>query len=309
MPSNLDDDFVSEQIDEDQLDIPERVLYAAGRGETERIVELLKEDPHAADGRAGSMTPLMVASASGKLDCVNMLMERGVNVRMVDSIGQTALHHAAKREQAECLAALIPASDIDAKNEFGNTALLLAAEGAPRCVEILLRHGADPMVSGEHQLMPLHLAALSNRAEVVKTLLGHCDSSAVDAMKQSALHIAAMNGHADCVALLLAESARRGRDDAREADQNGDTPLIHAAWRGDAKTIGLLLPHSDINALNKDGQSATDVARAQRNFKASDQIDAYRCDLEAAQIAAATKAPPSRNESAGAAHRTRSRSL
>lgn len=61
-----------------------------------------------------------------------------------------------------------------------------------------------------------------------------------DSAGYSALHYAALNGHADCVRLLLAHEALPNLPDSR-----GSSPLHLAAWAGHQEIVKLLLTQSN----------------------------------------------------------------
>lgn len=61
-----------------------------------------------------------------------------------------------------------------------------------------------------------------------------------DSAGYSALHYAALNGHADCVRLLLSHDALPNLPDSR-----GSSPLHLAAWAGHQEIVKLLLTQSN----------------------------------------------------------------
>ena len=68
----------------------------------------------------------------------------------------------------------IPLNSPDAKGNFGNTPLHVAAvRGDTRSGRTLLRAGANPNVRGEHGYTPLHEAVEQENADFVKLLLGY----------------------------------------------------------------------------------------------------------------------------------------
>lgn len=65
-------------------------------------------------------------------------------------------------------------AEIDAVNEDGNTALHLAVlKNNVGCVELLLSHGANPRIKGQHGKPPLFFALSRNVLQVSRMLEPH----------------------------------------------------------------------------------------------------------------------------------------
>ena len=79
--------------------------------------------------------------------------------------------------------------------------------------------------------------------------------------KNTPLHMAATNGHADCVRLLLAATG----SDVNKANANGETPLSCAAKEGHAECVNLLLAAPGIEVNSEDKDSQTPLHRAENN--------------------------------------------
>ena len=185
--------------------------------------------------------------------------------------------------------------DVNAKNEFGETALMNAAEqGHLDLVSLLLRHGADINARDLARRTALMNAAQNGHAVVVKLLLSRgATVNAASQWKSTALHEACMNGHYDVVQTLLnagananlinnaghtalMEAVIEGHESvarlliSRGADVNfqdlsgfsdGETPLMVAAAKGETGIAALLLAKgADVNRKTKDGQTALMVA-------------------------------------------------
>jgi ankyrin repeat protein len=132
------------------------------------------------------------------------------------------------------------------------TAMLLAARGADleaRCHEqrftpLMLAALCSNQHQVNHSLCPrhLHLASVSQRDsdshnQVATELLRLGASAAATTREgQQAAHLAALNGDAAALAILLAAGAE---PDARDA--YGWSPLLYAVQRGDQEAVALLL--------------------------------------------------------------------
>ena len=78
-------------------------------------------DVNAVDSIYGS-TSLMWAAEAGHVPCVGALLQKGADPRLLNTIGRTALHHAAANHRWEAVAVLLGAMDeatVGIKNEVG----------------------------------------------------------------------------------------------------------------------------------------------------------------------------------------------
>lgn len=66
---------------------------------------------------------------------------------------------------------IVGGADIDAKDRYGQTAIMLAArDGRPEIVELLIQHGAALNVTAKHNLSALMLAVVNRHVEVARLL-------------------------------------------------------------------------------------------------------------------------------------------
>lgn len=106
-------------------------------------------------------TALMIACKQSDDLIVSWLLEHGgLELELVDDEHRTALHHAARKANAEIIASLLKAgSNIEAKNKMGRTPLHEACEcNLPMNVELLLSKGANIEAIDAQGFTPLHLA-------------------------------------------------------------------------------------------------------------------------------------------------------
>jgi len=148
--------------------------------------------------------------------------------------------------------------DVNARDQWGRTALYLAAEkGHKEVVELLLEHGADVNAKDTRNRTALLYPAEKGHKEVVELLLEHgADVNAKDNWDCTPLHSAAEEGHKDIVELLITEGAN-----VNARDRASRTPLHYAAEKGHKKIVGLLLAHgADVNTGTYSNLTAADFA-------------------------------------------------
>lgn len=99
---------------------------------------------------------LIRAAQDGDLVAVQRLVLEGHDVNLMDEIGKGALHYSVEGEHYKVTQWLIDhgaAVNLHDEEAIGDTALCIAAQGAyPEMVDLLLRHGADPDITGWMQL-------------------------------------------------------------------------------------------------------------------------------------------------------------
>ncbi|NXP44662.1 ASB8 protein, partial [Heliornis fulica] len=121
----------------------------------------------------GTLKPLHCACMVADADCVELLLQKGAEVKNpTPPCSRTALHYAAEKDET--------------------------------CVEILLEYGANPNALDGNKDTPLHWAAFKNNAECVRSLLEN--GAAVDARdynNDTPLSWAAMKGNLESVSALL----------------------------------------------------------------------------------------------------------
>ena len=156
---------------------------------------------------------IIEAAENGNLEELKKLIKSGADVNAKNEYGNTALIYAAWNGHTDCLSALIVAgADVNAKNNDGYTALTLAArDGQTDCVAVLISAGADVNAKNDDGNTALILAACMGHTECVNALLkSGADINAKDIDYGTALSWAAWYGYKDCVALL--KQAQRDLD-------------------------------------------------------------------------------------------------
>lgn len=221
-----------------------------------------------------SSTQLMHAAQKGNFDALEALLDRGADTTIQNTLGKTALMYAAQNgdEDGKCLSTLLsrPEIDINARDKNGRTALdylnantSLSQEekntlttrfkvlGGRTGAEIDQGHHAFRSAAQQGNTEGLH-NLLQTTYKVAGRVVPTYDINSVDGNGNTALTLAAANGHSDVVKMLIDSNAN-----VNLASKSGNTPLHHAAANGHTSIISQLQAGgADINAENKNGQTA-----------------------------------------------------
>jgi ankyrin repeat protein len=116
-------------------------------------------------------------------------------------------------------------ANINAKDEYGNTALILAAhKGHTEIVKLLMDSGADVNAKNIFSNTPLMVASWRGHPEVVKLFLGKgADMEAKNIFGNTPLIFTLRHGHLDIVELLVSKGA-----DIEARDNQGRTAISYA---------------------------------------------------------------------------------
>jgi hypothetical protein len=174
------------------------IWEAAGVGDAGEVERLVGQDPGLVNAKdeAHGYTPLMLASAEGRLEVVRWLLDHGADINERDNGGRTALSMASFKDRAPV-------------------------------VTLLLEGGGDPAISGPGGWTPLIVASNQGHLEVVRVLLGHPSARATmnhrDEVGRTALWLACRYGRGGVLRALLESGA-----DPTIATNNGTTPMAGA---------------------------------------------------------------------------------
>ncbi|KAL6829146.1 ankyrin repeat-containing domain protein [Trichoderma sp. SZMC 28015] len=188
-------------------------------------------------------TLLHLATYSGDLEAVHLLIQRGASTTVQGEGGLTPLHHAVLLEREDIVTLLTShiagASSFDVTDVYGNTALSLATQKQNLTItEILVRRGASCKAAGSKGLTPVHHAARLGFKTGLRLLLdgGGNANSADDNSFTPAHH--AVNGSSDPgLVKMLAENDAN----LNAGDRSGRTPLMLAAQLGKQELVACLL--------------------------------------------------------------------
>ncbi|KAI5007162.1 hypothetical protein ZWY2020_047110 [Hordeum vulgare] len=233
---------------------PYLLRLAADAGDSAAVRLILRRQPHllpvldpeAAVPEAEQWAPLHAAAARGDCGEVRRLGQEALAVR--DKDGRTALHVAAAAGEAEAVAELVDmGADSAAADARGRTPLDVAREkGYKEVVDVLQRWELVMTAARRGDLRSLELL-LAKRTG----LRGR------DQYGLTALHVAAIKGRCDAIALL----AGSGCMDVECEDVEGHRPLHLAVEGGCADAVDLLLDMgADVHARTKRGATPLHMA-------------------------------------------------
>jgi len=243
------------------------LIEAVAAGDAEALKSELTRgaDPNGAMSTSGRFpqgyTPLMIACEAGHLGCARALLDAEARLDARAADGKTALMVAAGWGGHDVVQLLVEeGARLDARTEDSWTALqLAAARGTVESVRALVGAGADVDAKNKWNQTALMAAARSGDAEKVEVILGGgAVADLADSYGATALGLACGSGAPpEVLTALLAAGA-----DLNRGDNDGVTPLMKAAERGDAALVRVLLAAgADVTLRDSNGWTAREWAQ------------------------------------------------
>ena len=205
---------------------------------------------------------LSLAASTGRLDIVEILLERGANPNSLTrkSISRerapALFGAAANGVNVKIIESLFNhGANVNLADSAGNTPIYAASyNGHTETVNVLLKHGADANLATKAGITPIYMASQLGHAEVVNTLLEH----GVDANRlvkgYPPLMVACQLGHAEAAKALADHGANVNWTDPL----TGHSIIYQSALSGQTAAIKVLLEHgADVDAA---------IARMERFF-------------------------------------------
>jgi hypothetical protein len=224
----------------DTLSLDGQIVAAAGQGDAGKLEHLLAEHPSklAITGGQWNRPLLHLAAEGGHLDCVELLLARGVDVNQRDRLDHaSALHWAAQEGRLEVAKRLVDAgADINGAGDEHEMGVI----GWATCIGTVQQQTADWLVARGAE--PTIFAAVAlDRDDLVRELVKREPRLLSRQMSRferlrTPLHFAVLKNRPAMVDLLLRLGA-----DASLKDDRGNTPLGYASPKTDRRIAELLV--------------------------------------------------------------------
>ncbi|ERE71073.1 Ankyrin repeat-containing domain containing protein [Cricetulus griseus] len=194
--------------------------------------------------------PIHKAASMGDIDTVKSFVERGAfSMEQIDWKYRTALHFACVYGHPEVVTFLVESScEISPKDIKDATPLIKAAQcRQTECLDILLKHGADPNIMDCRDNTALHYAVYNGDVETAAKLLEYkANIEAINENKITPLLLALKQNKEKMAEFLINNGAN-----AKTCDFLGRSTLMYAVRCGSELIIKLLLQR-DIDTFKQD---------------------------------------------------------
>ena len=217
------------------------LLVASREGFVELARILLKHGADIETRDDSDWSPLERATTEGHAELTQVLLEHGANPNTQDEEANTPLHWASNLGKPAVVQVLLKhGADIEARNEYDETPLHRAK--VKEVAQILLEHGANANTLEFRNRTPLHLASEQGRVGVVRVLLEHdVDPDARDANNATPTHLACGSDFREEETVDVPRLLLQYGSDIHALDNEGHTPFIKAASRGNRRIMQFLL--------------------------------------------------------------------
>jgi len=201
-----------------------------------------------------------VHSKNGDKEGLRQVFDEGVDPNsVVDEDGHTAMHYIAKSGHRDCIEIVLEfGGDINVMNNFKKTPLHCACQKKKdSTVLALIKNGADVNAADRFGWTPLHVACKEGCLLAVRHLIAHgAKKDLLTAWLWTSVHVAARFGRSHCLRELL--KYQTCIDHIDKEDQSGNTALdlgqIFAdKHRNDLNVSELLESYWKKNLLGKSG--------------------------------------------------------
>lgn len=235
-------------------------LHVAAKMNRLECVEYLYEESNRDARDDYEMTPLMLAVSHDSLDCVKYLIEKGVDLTAVDRDERTSVYIGAKYNALASVGYILQYLKDQADTSRSDTDTLQMSFASRRTLRNINEDEKRTMVNmaDRDQNSPMHIVASNGYLEMMRLLYEHGAAiSQVNEDEETSLHRAAHCGQTIAVKQLVEWDKRL----LVMKDEMGNSALHMAAKQGhDATTAVLLLAGADKEARNSYQQTPLKVA-------------------------------------------------
>ena len=199
-------------------------------------------------------SPLFIACSNGHVDAVQLLIDKGADVRQADSDGHTPLIVACLNGHVDVVQLLIEKdADVGQADNNGMLPLLMACQnGHDDVARLLIEKGADVGQAKNNGVTPLLVSCFNGHDDVARLLIENgADVGQVGKKGVTPLHVACYEGHVDLARMLIEWQAN-----VNALTEEGTSSLCWACKKGRADVARLLLragalPRRGVSALSK----------------------------------------------------------
>ncbi|KAJ3097529.1 hypothetical protein HDU96_000365 [Phlyctochytrium bullatum] len=204
------------------------------------------------------------AVEDGDMATVGLFLAAGASSALKSSAGMPAVHTAVIKEKGDVLQAMLDVvADIRAIVDLKADVAIFDADN-------------DEWIG----LTPLQAASVLGKEQTAKILLergADVEALAHNERSRTALHIAAIRGHAGVFKLLLDQGASLW-----PVDKVGDTPLHLAAWKGNLEICRTILDRdaTEIDMKGENGNTALHLAVEENHLEVAEVLLSFGASLQ-----------------------------
>ena len=228
-------------------------------------------------------TPVLMAARFGHREVMELLIDEGCNVKVVDKYNNNALHQACLKGRLNTVIYILTEEfiDIDSRGFRQQTAIMLAViTGHTHLFGLLLERGCNVHLANNEGNNILHLACISKHAHIVNTILslGIINKDCKGFLGKTPILLAAYSGCTKCFDLLLSSGS-----DLNAVDRYKNTILHTACTGGHVNMINHIhfVGNLSLNVTRTDGLTLMMVAAFFGNMEAFDFLLSKGSDVKA----------------------------
>ncbi|XP_077297373.1 uncharacterized protein LOC143919064 [Arctopsyche grandis] len=222
-------------------------------------------------------TPLHLAAESGGVEILQILTNKGANLKATDEINNTPLQIAGINDKSEAFIFLLKlGADPNETNIYDKSIHFIVWEDAAETLKLLLSGGANPNVSDKAGCPLLEVALKYKSVNILEILIENgANINVTDKDGDTLLHIAALYKKYEALEVLLKLGAN-----PNTLNRHGESVLKYFARFGALKEFELLLSKgADPNIRDEHDSSLLHWAVRQGNLEILQLLSDYGADL------------------------------